>query len=300
MNPFLSRLNLSKDARAVVIHADDIGMNYATLAAFPDLLDAGALSSASVMTPCPWFPGAAAMLRELSEHPRLDVGVHLTLTSEWDAYRWGPLSTRDRASGLLDREGYFHRREADVWRRASLDAVEMELRAQIEAALDAGLDITHLDSHMGALFHPRLLPIYIDLAREYGLPAFLMRSDAEHIQTRNLQKDEVQALSAIVQDLDARALPLFDRFHVMDLKTHEKRLEEARQTLMSLPPGTMTYLILHPAQDTVDLRAFTDDWPARVADLQLLLDPAFRELLDELGITIISMKSLREAMRSSA
>lgn len=298
MNPFIAKLNLPSDARVVVIHADDIGMGYSTVAGFPALVEAGILSSAAVMTPCPWFPGAAAMLRELRDHPRLDIGVHLTLNSEWNAYRWGPLSTRDRSSGLLDQEGYFHRREADVWRRADAQAIKAELRMQIETALAAGLDLTHIDSHMGTLFHPRLLGAYLKLAREFSLPPFLLRPNTEHIQSANLAPEDEREMTRILAEGEARGLPFFDQFHVMDLGNHEDRLAQARDVLAALPSGTMTYLILHPAVDAADLRSFAPDWRARVADYQLLTDPAFGQLLADLNITTIGMRALRQTMRN--
>ena len=298
MNPFIAKLNLPSDARVVVIHADDIGMGYSTVAGFPALMEAGIISSAAVMTPCPWFPGAAAMLRELYDHPHLDIGVHLTLNSEWDAYRWGPLSTRDRASGLLDQEGYFHRLEMQVWNHADAGAVEAELRAQIDAALAAGIDVTHIDSHMGTLFHPRLLGVYLKLAGAYRLPPFLLRPNAEHIQSANLALEDGGELMRILTEGEARGLPFFDHFHVMDLGDHENRLAQARGVLAALPPGTMTYLILHPAVDAADLRSFAPDWRARVADYHLLTDPAFGQLLADLNITTIGMRALRQTLRN--
>jgi predicted glycoside hydrolase/deacetylase ChbG (UPF0249 family) len=105
-NPLLKKPGLADDDRLVILHADDVGMCQASLTAFADLVEFGLVSSGATMVPCPWFPAVAAYCRE---HPGVDLGVHLTLTSEWDTYRWGPLSTRDPASGLLDGEGYFYR-----------------------------------------------------------------------------------------------------------------------------------------------------------------------------------------------
>ncbi len=296
-NPFLTKLNLPPDAKAVVIHADDIGMSYSTVAGFPALLDAGAITAAAVMVPCPWFPGAAAMLNTLRDHPRLDIGVHLTLNSEWTSYRWGPLSTRDWASGLMDDQGYFHRREADVWAAADPAAVEKELRIQIETALAAGIDVTHIDSHMGTLFNPRFLGIYLQLAQDFAVPPFLLRPNATHIQSANLAPEDEQALMHILEAGDAWGLPFFDFFHVMDLDRQGSGLEEARSVLAALPPGSMTYLILHPAVDAPDLRAFAPDWRARVDDYAMLTGSAFRDLLQELGMTPIGMRALRDVMR---
>src|SRR3954463_10603061 len=105
MNPALKKLGFDEHDRVLIIHTDDIGMCQATLPAYENLLHAGLISSASAMVPCPWFPETARFCRG---HPDVDMGVHLTLNSEWDTYRWGPISTRDTASGMLDEQGYFY------------------------------------------------------------------------------------------------------------------------------------------------------------------------------------------------
>ena len=105
-NPILQKLGYSNNDRVVIFHADDINMSQASLAAYIDLVDYGLVSSAAAMAPCPWFPALARYLRENQGNPAIDIGVHLTLNSEWDAYRWGPISTADKATGLIDEEGY--------------------------------------------------------------------------------------------------------------------------------------------------------------------------------------------------
>src|SRR5690349_9171744 len=140
MNPALQQLGFGPQDRVVIIHADDIGMCRATLPALADLLDVGLVSSAAVMVPCPWFPQVAAWCRA---HPAVDMGVHLTVNSEWETYRWGPLSTRDLASGLLDDAGYFHAWPPATFAQADPSAVAAELRAQVARALQAGIRPTH-------------------------------------------------------------------------------------------------------------------------------------------------------------
>jgi predicted glycoside hydrolase/deacetylase ChbG (UPF0249 family) len=152
-NPLLRALGFAETDRVAIVHADDIGMCQASVAAFAELADAGLVTSGAVMMPCGWAPAAAAWARA---HPATDIGVHLTLTSEWDAYRWGPLSTRDPASGLLDADGYFPRTTAAV-QAADPEAATRELEAQVARALAAGIDVTHVDTHMGAVNHPRLI-----------------------------------------------------------------------------------------------------------------------------------------------
>ena len=173
MNPALKRLGFGERDRVVIIHADDVGMCQASVQAFIDLMDFGLVSSGAAMVPCPWFP---LLAQECCGHqgPPLDLGVHLTLTSEWDGYRWGPISTRDEASGLLDDEGYFPRRREDVQEQAQPGAVQPEMEAQLARALAAGLDVTHVDTHMGAVAHLKFVHGYARMALEQRLPALFL------------------------------------------------------------------------------------------------------------------------------
>ena len=170
-NPALRELGFGPTDRVVVVHADDVGMCGATVDSFFDLLDVGVISSGSAMVPCPWFPAVAARCRERAD---VDVGVHLTLTCEWDGYRWGPISTRDPASGLLDDEGYLFRRP-QLWRRPDLQAVAAEMASQVDRALAAGLDLTHVDCHMFAILSPELADPYVEVGLARRLPVFLTR-----------------------------------------------------------------------------------------------------------------------------
>ena len=151
--------------------------------AFLELAARGAVSCGSMMVPCPWF-------REIAEaaaaDPALDLGVHLTLTSEWLHYRWRPLSTTSRASGLIDEEGYFWRDVASLRAHLVPEAAEAELRAQIERAIAAGLRPTHIDAHMAAAMLPELIDLHVRLAFDYGLVPVLPRGDPLGARTREL------------------------------------------------------------------------------------------------------------------
>lgn len=297
MNPILRTLGFSPTDRVVILHADDIGSSQGTVAAYADLLAAGIFSSAAAMAACPWFPAAAALYRERRDDPRIDMGVHLTLNSEWDAYRWGPISTRDRASGLLDDEGYFPRREPAVQTQADLVAVEQELRAQIQRALAAGIDVTHIDTHMLTLFHPRLLPIYLRLSREYRLPAFLPRPGAGQLQRWGYSLASMEDLRQQVFAAEGAGLPLFDHAVVMPLERHEERQADALRLLAQAPPG-LTYFIFHPSTDSPELRAFAPDWRARVADYELFISDAWRAALAASGVQVIGWRAIRDVMRN--
>ena len=156
----LEKLGFAPGARAAIIHADDLGMCHAANAAFPENQAFGIVKSGSVMMPCSWAPEIAAWCRA---HPEVDVGVHVTLNSEYDRYRWPPISTRDPKSGLVDEEGYMWRSIEDVHRHVDPDAAAAEMRDQVDLALSLGIDVTHIDTHMGTVFHPQLVPAYIQL-----------------------------------------------------------------------------------------------------------------------------------------
>jgi chitin disaccharide deacetylase len=163
--------NLARGRKVVVIHEDDVGMTHGSNTAFVELSSLGACSCGSVMPPCPWFPEAVDMARG---DKNLDLGVHLTLTSEKKPYRWRPLTSPLRSAGLTDPMGYFW---ADVpnARRADPKAVDAELRAQIDASLQAGLDVTHLDAHMGTAMCPEFVDIYMQLGLDYKVPILLVK-----------------------------------------------------------------------------------------------------------------------------
>ncbi len=296
MNAALKKLGFGPRDRVVVLHADDLGMCQATVSAFADLVEFGLMSSASTMVPCPWFLGAARYCRE---HPQVDVGVHLTLNSEWATYRWPPLSTRDPASGLLDDEGYLPRRQQPVFDRAPAAAVEQEVRAQVRRAVAAGIDVTHVDTHMGTVAHPRFLPAYAQVALEHGVPCFALHLDENGWRRRRgFDGESAAAAARLVQELEARGMPLFD--HMTSLPLHEShdRLAAAKARLDALPPG-LSLFIFHPAQDTPELRAITADWPSRVADYQVFTSAALRDYVRAAGIQVIGYRPLRDLLRSS-
>ncbi len=301
MNPVLARLGFAAGDRVAILHADDVGMCQATVTAFAELVDSGLALAGAAMVPCPWFGAAAALARD---RPGLDLGVHLTLTSEWETYRWRPLSTVDPASGLLDEEGFLHRGREAVRRHARPQAAAAEMAAQVERALAAGVDVTHLDAHMYTALVPELLPHYVRLARDRDLPALLWPAPSDAWDRFEGGRAAAEKAAA---DLAAFGAPLFDRIEVMRLGGpgnggsgrlgRDEALARAIHLLDGLPAG-LSCVLLHPAADTPELRAVTPDWPMRVADFEVLADPRLRRHLAETGLHPIGYRALREAMRS--
>lgn len=297
-NPLLEKLGFSNEDRVVIFHADDIGMCHASQAAYVDLIEAGIISSAAVMVPCAWFPATAQYCRENQvRHTHLDMGVHLTLTCEWSQYRWGPLSTRDAASGLLDDAGYFPCECGPVQEKGVVTAVYQELAAQFDQAVAAGIEPTHVDSHMGCVFHPRFLQSYFQLAQERQVPAMMLRAHA--LAGEQLTPQERVLFEEMLTALEESGFPLLDSIHMMPLDDPENRLQRAKAILDGLPVG-VSYFIIHPAQDTPELRAIAPDWACRAADYQLFLSEEWRQVVAQSGVKMIGWRALRDVMRQAA
>lgn len=276
MTTLAQRLGHPADARLLIINCDDLGMCHSANEGVYHSLRHGIATSATLMVPCPWAREAAAQYRGE------DVGVHLTLTAEWELYRWGPIT---QAPSLLGGDGGFPRTIEDAWDHADLDEVRRELRAQIERAILWGFDVTHLDSHMGTLqLRPEFFDVYLDLAVEFSLPLRLSgRSTQELVgfPFRDLADEEgVVAPDHFVYYSGVGARSAFDTY------------------FDGLRPG-VTELYLHPATDHAELRALAPDWARRVDDHHLLT--ADRDLVERLeanGVQLISWRDLRELQRA--
>src|SRR5262245_49798755 len=191
-------------ARRVVVHEDDIGMCHGANVAFAELTRLGICTAGAVMVPCPWVLEIAEMQ---ASDPRLDIGVHLVLTSEWKNYRWRPLTGCSQASGLVDGDGYFWRTAQEARAHADPEAVEAELRAQVDAAKRAGIDITRIDAHMFTVICPEFVDIYIRLGEEEKVPVLLLRRSDE-----NSGIVRGPALEAAIAAADRAKRPVFERF----------------------------------------------------------------------------------------
>ncbi len=295
-NPVLKKLGFSNDDRVVIIHTDDIGMCQASVDAFAEMVEFGLISSGAVMVPCPWFLEAAAFGRS---HPEADLGVHLTLTSEWDTYRWGPISTRDPQSGLMDEQGFFYKSSEAVWKNVDPEAAVAELDLQIRRALDAGMSLTHIDTHMGSVAHPKLIPGYIQLATKYGLPPMIPRMSADELTaSEDLDETTAEMVANMIGKLEEIGIPLLDHLSGLDLVESTQRFEQAKQAFTTLKPG-LTHFIIHPSKDTPELRQITDSWDCRVADYETFISEDMRDFIKNEGIQVIGYQALKELMPSA-
>ncbi len=288
MNPFLRKMGCTDEDRVLITHADDIGFCHAANLGSFACLASGAASCGSILVNAPWFTEAATMSRD---GPAFDMGVHLTLTSEYPTYRWSALSTRDADSGLLDRDGYLWRTREDAVRHVGADAAKAEMRAQIETALSAGIDITHIDTHMGSVVHPKFLPHYLALADEYGVPAFLpnlTRDRLAEINHDDIGDDYVEVLGNVATE----EVPTIDEIIIDTLvPLHDKR-QYYRDLIEAIEPG-LTHLLFHPAIDGEELTAITDSHASRNADYEAFRDPHLKHYIDQAGIIHIGYRELK-------
>jgi predicted glycoside hydrolase/deacetylase ChbG (UPF0249 family) len=286
-------LSSHNGAKRVVIHEDDVGMSHGANTAFVELCRLGTCSSGSVMVPCPWFPEAAEIA---AADPALDVGVHLTLTSEQKPYRWRPLTSPPRSAGMTDDLGYFWP-TVPAARKAHPEAVEAELRAQIDCALSAGIDVTHLDAHMGTAQMPEFVSIYRKLGRDYRLPVLLPKQLAGYNPASYAGEIDVARYDAEIAKARAAGEPVFD----IVLETPWKRTTDAatayRAMFDEIPDG-LTFLSMH-FNTPGDFEAINPpDAHLRTEEYALFVTPKVKEWIAGLGLEVIGMRGLREELRS--
>jgi len=281
VNTIAERLGYPRDAKLLIIHADDLGMAHSVNIATIKALGTGLVNSGSIMVPCPWLSEIATYARA---NPQADLGLHLTLTSEWTNLRWGPVSSRDRVSSLLDKDGYFYLTETDAAAHADPKQVEIEILAQIEKARALGIQPTHLDSHMGTLYQNKaLFEVFLRVARSQKLPVRVSRADfpPEVVTQDDVYLDRVLTITPAVTSQD------WTKFYSDELR--------------KLEPG-VTEVVIHLAYDDTEMQGATVDHPNwgaawRQRDLEFFTSDAFRQLLRDEKIKLITWREIGKLLQ---
>jgi predicted glycoside hydrolase/deacetylase ChbG (UPF0249 family) len=284
------RLGYADDAKLLIIHSDDLAVAHSEDMASFTAMEKGAVSSASVMVPCPWLPEVAAYAKK---HPNHDLGLHLTFTSEWNPYKWGPVAPRGEVASLVDSLGYFYNTCEDFTLHANTAEVEKELRAQIEKAKAIGLNPTHLDSHMGCLLFQKYayFNIYLKVAREYGIPAMVSKDLLAGVDSLHFAITEKD----IVVDHIAMASPADYQKGMKDFYVN---------TLNTLPAG-VNVLIIHTAGDDGEMQGITGDYaiypnfcaPWRQADFDFFTSEECRNVLKANNIKVITWREVGQLLK---
>ena len=280
------KLGYPAEAKLLIVHADDIGLaqtvNEASLTAFKK----GGITSGSIMVPCPWFEDFAETYKS---YPDLDVGIHVTLTAEWDFYKWGGVLPATEIPSLLDENGHFYASVEEVGQHADPVEVEKEIRAQIDRAIAYGIKPTHIDTHMGSVMaKPEFMEIYLKLGKEYKIPVFVPRMilfGMPEEAREQMKKDYV----------------LVDNFFMMNAEDPGLTWAEAYAPMIEKARPGLNVMIVHVAYDNAEMQAIAVNHPAfgsawRARDLEYVLSQEFRNLLEEKGIQLVTWKEIKEVM----
>jgi predicted glycoside hydrolase/deacetylase ChbG (UPF0249 family) len=277
------RLGYAPDARLVIVHADDLGMSHSINEATIKAFSSGLVNSGSIMMPCSWVPEIAAYARA---NPQADLGLHLTLTSEWQKYRWRPLLAGGSVQSLLDADGYLYLTESEAASHLNVLEAEKEIRAQIERANKLGIRPTHLDSHMGTLYQTKeLFEMFVRVARENKLPIRVAKDMSGRMPfLSQILKPEDILIDGIVSIEPSVTAEGWANFYIDELK--------------KLPPG-ITELVIHIAYDDAEMKAVTfehPNWGAawRQRDFDFFTSDAFRKVLEENHIKLITYRDLQK------
>ena len=282
------KLGYPVDSKVVMLHADDIGMcSEANEAVIPYLLN-DQIQSASAMVPCPWFNDIADWYKK---HPEMDIGLHLTLTSEWKNYRWGPVSNPSSVPELIDPEGYLWRGVIDVASRTPVAIIEKEVRAQIERAYKRGIKPGHIDTHMGTLYSKvEYAEAFFNIAMEYGIPANVIEFTPDRVQ--KFRKQGYPITARLIESVRKYTLPKLDDFSsVPDGKSYQNKKENFFDLIQNLEPG-ITEIIFHPSIYTEGLKKITNSWQQRVWESKMFSDPEVIQFLKNEGIIFTNWKEM--------
>lgn len=285
------KLGFPKGAKILLLHCDDAGMCEEANIAVQTYFLKNHIRSAAVMMPC---PDAEEMVEWAKKHPKADIGAHLTLTSEWKNYRWGPVSDPAKVPGLVDPEGKFWHEIPDVVMHAGAEEVKTEICAQIDRMIRLGHRPTHIDTHMGTLYGSAdYVKVFLETAEEYNIPANAI--DLSNAEVRSFYKKAGYPITEeVVEILAGYKLPKLDNFgSVPKGETYEAKRENFFRLVKSLKPG-LTEIIFHPSIETENLKSITGSWQQRVWEAEMFSDPVVLEFFQTSHITLTTWREIME------
>jgi len=302
---YAEKLGFPKGAKIVILHVDDAGMSHESNVGAITALTKGVATSTSVMMPCSWVP---EFVNFLKTHPQIDAGLHLTLTSEWKNYRWGPLSGKPTTPGLVDKEGCLWTSVADVVQHAAATEVATEINAQLQRALNMGFTPTHFDTHMGTLLAtPAFAKVYVQLGIQNHIPVMLPGGHA------TLIAQQMHAPTALIQQMQYMGkllwnagLPVLDDLYnesydwvnppntlQNDSLLQTFRTNQYINALKSLKPG-VTMVIMHCTANSPLFQFISDSGPTRRGDLLAMIDPRLKAFINQNGIILTTWRELMQ------
>jgi len=289
----IEKLGFETSDKVVIFHIDDMGFSHSSNIASFECLDFGVASCGSLIVPAPWFLEAAEICRKNSKY---DVGVHLTLTCEYDLYRWRALSSVDPHTGLLDSERSLWKTAEEAIANVNVKAAEDEMRAQIQTALDAGVNVTHIDSHMGTVMHPKFIKTYLKLAREFNVAPFLPHLSKKELIAVGLG-DLADIYEKMFENIENSTVPLLDHAIIDTMGNSPNKTEYYCKRFGEIKPG-ITHFLFHAAKMSPELNAITPDSASwRDLDYQAFTDPKIKECVEKYNLKIIGYREIRDLIR---
>jgi predicted glycoside hydrolase/deacetylase ChbG (UPF0249 family) len=288
------KLGYPEGRKVLILHADDAGMCNEANEAVKEMLEKNWIQSTSVMAPC---PAAEDMIQWAKNHPEEDVGLHLTHTSEWETWRWGPVSETGEVPGLVDSEGKLWQNVPQVVQNASAEEVEKEIRAQIEKAIDMGYKPDHIDTHMGTLYAtPEYVKAFFRVAEEYEIPANAI--DLSDPRVAEKYREQGYPINdEVIQLIENYPMPKVDNFTSAPKgSTYEEKVDNFKQLVQKLRPG-LTEIIFHPSEETDNLKEITNSWQQRVWEKKMFGDPELQQFFEEENIVFTNWKEIMERFR---
>lgn len=282
------RLGYPKETKLLIIHGDDVGVAHSENEATFKAMQSGMVNSGSIMIPCPWLSEVADYCKK---NPKADLGLHLTLTSEWKFYKWGPVTPVTNVPGLINANGFLYSSVDSLVRSAKPSEAEEEMRNQVKRSLQFGIDPTHFDTHMGSAFSSlEFLKAYIKIGKEFNVPVLLSR--------------QLEAFTPFRFNLDSLIRPsdvLVDKIITANPEDFKKGFPQYyRNVLKTLEPG-LNCLLIHLAYDNDEMKAVTVDHPDwgsgwRQQDFNFFTSAECRELLNQNNIKLITWHEIRDKL----
>ena len=281
------KLGYNANDRILIINNDDAGMCHSSNIGTFEGFEKGVITSSTVMVPCPWF---SEIVEYAKANPNRDFGIHLALTSEWKYYRWTGIAPKESVKGLYDPNGYLWGSVEDVYKHATPQEALIEGRAQIQRALDAGIKVTHIDSHMGTYqLNPDYMKIYFQLASEFNLPLRMAsQKTMEKFGFENMRKEYAE-----------KGLVFTDYFIYDELQNYKEVKSFWTDIIKNLKPG-VTELYIHASKMSDELKYITYSSKTRAEEAELFTyDKEFKELLEKENIKLISYRPLLNLQRKT-
>lgn len=289
------KLGFQKGKKILLLHCDDAGMCEEANISVQSYILKGDVLSAAVMMPC---PNAAEMVEWAKKHPAADIGVHLTLTSEWKKYRWSTLTDPEKVPGLIDPEGKMWPEVPELVMHASPKEVETEIKAQIDAMLAMGYKPSHIDTHMGSLYgSPDYARVFFETAVKYNIPANAIDLSNKEV-AEYYRKAGYPINDEMIQYLEKYPLPKLDNFtSAPNGKTYEEKRDNFIKLVQSLKPG-LTEIIFHPSILTDNLRSITGTAQQRAWEAEMFSDPVIKQFFKDNNIEITNWTEIMKRFNS--